>query len=52
LRQIGLSDARRVRLGGLSFLVAAVLMLGMFQLNAVTAANQLTAARNLTLIGA
>lgn len=46
LRLGGLSDARRVRLGGLSFWVAAVLMLGTFQLHAVTGTKPLAAARN------
>jgi ubiquinone/menaquinone biosynthesis C-methylase UbiE len=37
LRQAGLSDARRVRIGGLGFWIGAILMLGTFQLYAVTA---------------
>ena len=45
LRQAGLWDTRRVRLSGLSFWVAAVLMLGAFQLHAVTATKPLIAAR-------
>ena len=51
LRQEGLSDTRRVRLGGLSFWVAAVLMLGTFQLHAVTATKPLAAARNSAVTG-
>jgi arsenite methyltransferase len=37
LRQAGLSNTDRVRLGGLSFWVAAIMMLGTFQVHAVTA---------------
>jgi ubiquinone/menaquinone biosynthesis C-methylase UbiE len=43
LRQSGLPDTRRLRLGGFSFWVAAVLMLGTFQLYAVTATKPLAA---------
>jgi SAM-dependent methyltransferase len=41
LRHAGLSDARRLRLGGWSFWVAAVLMLGTFQLHAVAGTKHL-----------
>ena len=51
LRQAGLSDTRRVRLGGLSFWVAALLMLGTFQLHAVTATKPLSTGRNSPLTG-
>ena len=37
LHQAGLVDARRIRIGGLSSWVGAILMLGIFQLYAVTA---------------
>ena len=46
LRHAGLPDSRGMRVGGWSFWVAAVLLLGTFQLHAVTATKPLIAARN------
>lgn len=51
LRQAGLSDTRRLRLGGLGSWIATVLMLGTFQLHAVTATKPLAEARNSALTG-
>ena len=36
LRRLGISDARRTRVGGLSFLLGTILMFGTFQVHLVT----------------